>query len=831
MVQFDPELTQRTIIIMIELILKKPFVTMFFIVAIIGGLTPYLQNISVDASPDSLLLESDPDLKFYREVHRQYGTDEFIVIGYKPHKDLFSPASIDDVTQLTQSLEAIKKVDSVTSISTVPLLEQTRRIDDDGVSHFKLLNDSDVDIDLVKKEFTTGALYSSNLVSDNASATAIIANIETNVRLDKLLQDKYVLLDKLELNPKDEKLLANMSALNAEILTERKITGVDYSSALSEIRQLLATQQDLGVFYLAGAPLIANDIKEYIKSDIGIFGVSILVIMFLVLFLFFKRLSWVLLSLSCAFLNVLLVAGLIGLFDLQLTLISANFVALLIIFSITLSIHVIIRYQEITSLNPDDQHHNITAAVKQILTPCSYMVATSAIAFLSLIVSDIQPVIYFGLIMVLGLVCAFIITFTALPALIKIVQPRVADFKTDKSSNFLNYLLNIILGNQRATVLVILSLVVMSVVGITQMTVENRFIDYFKDSTDIHKGLVFVDQELGGTVPLELVLNAPEKEEDEDIYEDDEFSDYLEDEEESFTQKSYWYNRRGINKIKEIHEYLESHSQIGKVLSIYSTERVMHQITNGETLEDFHLALIYNMVPQNIKKILIDPYISSEGDQARIIARIKDSDHSLIRNDLLTQIEKDINSDLIAPGETLKLTGISVLYNNVLQSLYQSQILTLGSVFVCILLMLIVLFRSLSLAIIGTLPNVFTAFFILGSMGLLGIPLDIMTITIAAITIGIGVDYAIHYIHRYKKERFGGSEHSTAISTVQTTVGKALYYTSITITLGFIVLVSSNFMPSIYFGLFTSLAMVISLLATFTIIPILLGIFKPNLEV
>ena len=257
----------------------------------------------------------------------------------------------------------------------------------------------------------------------------------------------------------------------------------------------------------------------------------------------------------------------------------------------------------------------------------------------------------------------------------------------------------------------------------------------------------------------------------------------------------------------------------------------MHQITNGETLEDFHLALIYNMVPESIKKILIDPYVSSEGDQARIIARIKDSDHSLIRNDLLTQIEKDINSDLIAPGETLKLTGISVLYNNVLQSLYQSQILTLGSVFVCILLMLIVLFRSLSLAIIGTLPNVFTAFFILGSMGLLGIPLDIMTITIAAITIGIGVDYAIHYIHRYKKERFGGSEHSTAISTVQTTVGKALYYTSITITLGFIVLVSSNFMPSIYFGLFTSLAMVISLLATFTIIPILLGIFKPNLKV
>ena len=815
---------------MIELILRKPFVTILLIVAIIGGLSPYLQNISVDASPDSLLLESDPDLKFYREVHSQYGTDEFIVIGYQPHQDLFSQSSIDDITRLTQTLESIDKIESVISITTVPLLEQTRRVDENGVSHFKQLNDPEVDIELVKEEFTTSALYSSNLVSNNASATALIANIQMNVRLDKLLQEKYVLLEQLSLNPEDELAIASMADLNAEIQIERKITGDDYSSALNQIRQLLDTQSALGVFYLAGAPLIANDIKEFIKSDISVFGFSILAIMFIVLFLFFRRLSWVLLSLSCAFLNVLLVAGLIGFFGLQLTLISANFVALLIIFSITLSIHVIIRYQEVSSLNPEDHHNNISTALKQIFTPCSYMIATSAIAFLSLIVSDIQPVIYFGLIMVLGLVCAFIITFTALPALIKIVQPRVADFKTDKSSNLLNNLLNVILGNQRTTVLAIFTLIVLSVTGITQMTVENRFIDYFKDSTDIHKGLVFVDQELGGTVPLELVLDSPVQEEEEDFYDDDEFSDYLEEEEESFTQQSYWYNRRGINKIQEIHEYLESHSQIGKVLSIYSTERVMRQITNGETLEDFHLALIYNIVPDSVKELLIDPYISTGGEQARIIARIKDSDHSLIRNDLLTQIEEDINSKYIAEGESLKLTGISVLYNNVLQSLYQSQILTLGSVFVCILLMLIILFRSLSLAIIGTLPNVFTAFFILGSMGLLGIPLDIMTITIAAITIGIGVDYAIHYIHRYKKERSKGSEHSIAIHTVQTTVGKALYYTSITITLGFVVLVSSNFMPSIYFGLFTSLAMVISLLATFTIIPILLSTFKPNLN-
>ena len=813
---------------MIKLILKKPLLTLSIIIAVIAGLSPYLQNISVDASPDSLLLESDPDLKFYREVHSEYGTDEFIVVGFKPDEDLFAPASIAYVSQLTETLLAIDKIDNVTSIATVPLLQQARRMDAEGVSHFKLLNDEDIDINLVRKEFTSSALYASNLVSSTGKATAIIANIKMNTALDSLLQQKYSLLEQLQQRA-DDALLAAMESLNEQLLVQRNITGKDYELALQQIRQVINQQGDAGVFYLAGAPLISNDIKTFIKNDIIVFGISILAIMFIVLYLFFRRLSWVLLSLGCAFLNVMLVAGLIGLLELQLTLISANFVALLIIFSITLSIHVIIRYQEICSLNPDSDN-NIVVALQQIFTPCSYMIATSAIAFLSLIASDIQPVIYFGLIMVLGLICAFTITFTALPALIKLIKPKIIDFKSDRSSSLLNSLLNIILVNQRMTSMVLLAIVVFSTFGITQITVENRFIDYFKSNTDIHQGLVFVDQELGGTVPLEIMLDAPPVSDDQEWLEDDEFSDYLDEEEDSFTQQSYWYNRQGINKIQVIHEYLESHKQVGKVLSIHSTAEVMREVANGETLEDFHLALIYNMVSAEIKDILINPYISSNGDQARIVARIKDSDHSLIRNELLTQINNDINENLLAEGETVRLTGISVLYNNVLQSLYQSQILTLSTVFVCILVMLLFLFRSIPLALIGTIPNVFTALFILGSMGLFKIPLDIMTITIAAITIGIGVDYAIHYIHRYRKEIQADADHSAAIHTVQTTVGKALYYTSITITLGFVVLVSSNFMPSIYFGMFTSLAMVISLLATFTIIPILLNTFRPTLK-
>ena len=812
---------------LIELILRKPIITLTLVLAIVAGFSPFLTYINIDASPDSLLLESDPDLKYYREIHREYGSDEYIVIGFQPNNDLFDQSTIVFIDELTKELGDLNTIEAVTSVSNVPLLQQNSKEEKQGFTDFIVLTDEFTDINAARKEFATSPLYASNLVSSDLDSTAIVVDILSNKTLDALQEEKYILLDKLNVDSNNEKLNSELDQINDLLLIERINTNQRYHDSLSQIREILEQYTDQGIFYLAGAPLIANDIRYFIQNDIRIFGLSILAVMLIVLFIFFRSISWVALSLICAFLNVLLVSGLIGIFELQLTIISSNFVALLIIFSITLSIHVIIRYQEVAANNPDNKDENLKYAVKQIATPCIYMVATSAIAFISLIVSDIQPVIYFGLIMVMGLLCAFFLTFTVLPSLIKLTNPKVSSFKHDKPSEFLNNLLKAIMSHKPLATGAIALMIVFSIIGIKNITVENRFIDYFQASTDIHKGLVFVDEELGGTVPLELVLEAPPVEANDEEYFDEEFADYFANEEEGFTEISYWYNRRGINKIEAIHRYLEEQDQIGKVLSLASTRQVISQIIDGDEVEDFHLAIAHKNVSEQIKDVLISPYVSTEGNQARILARIKDSDHTLVRNDLLNKIINDVNGNFISEGETLRLSGISVLYNNVLQSLFKSQILTLGTVFICILVMLIILFKNISLAIIGTLPNVFTALFILGSMGIIGIPLDIMTITIAAITIGIGVDYAIHYIHRFKKEMALGNSYENAINTVQTTVGKALYYTSITITLGFIILVSSNFVPSIYFGLFTSIAMIISLLATFTIIPLLLNLLKP----
>ncbi len=827
---------QSSVSAFFRIVTNYPYPVILCVLALVAATSPYIKKLDIDSSADSLMLESDPDLKYYREVHRHYSTDEFLIVGYKPHGEMLSQETILLIDGLVQKFENLDRVEAVTSITNVPLLMQPIKDEETGSIEYPNLLSPEVDIDKAREEFTTSSIYLDNLVNRNLGLTAVHVGFYKNEVLWDLQEQRYALLQKQDDGSITEAEKDKLESIRADIREQRDLSNDHYRQVLTSMRADLSDLRDTGQFYLAGAPLVNNDMKDFVRQDLATFGVAIAVIMVIVLLIFFRSLAWVFLALVCAVLSVLLVSGIIGLLDYQLTVISSNFVALLLIFSIALSIHVIIRYQEIQSLNPDaSTKENTRTAASQIITPCLYMVLTTVIAFFSLTVSDIRPIITFGHIMILGLFCAFLLTFTVLPALITLFEPRPRQVQKDTSSVLLNRVLNLVLGNKMIAAVVLTAMFLFSLVGIGQLTVENRFIDYFKKSTDIYQGLAVIDQELGGISPLEVILDATRETAPEiDIGEEDdefaEFDDYLaglEDTQDDFTATSYWYNRIGIRKIDKIHKYLEGLPEIGKVLSLSSIEEVMRLVNDGEELEDFHLSMIYSKVPENVKQAMIAPYVSTDGNQARILARIRDSDPSLVRNDLLNKIRTDIAGSYIKDNEDFRLTGISVLYNNVLQSLFRSQILTLGTVFACILVVLAFLFRSLKLALIGALPNMFTVLFVLGLIGMSGIPLDIMTITTAAITVGVGVDYAIHYIHRYKRERARKNSNLDAIRTAQTTAGKALYFTSITISLGFVILVLSSFFPSIYFGMLTSIAMLISLFATFSVIPLLLETTAP----
>ncbi len=822
----------------VRVVTKRPYWTLLITVIAMLLMSWPATYLTIDASPDSLLLENDPDLKFYRAIHYEYGTDVYIIVAIRFGESFLASSFIRRIEEITQKFTAVEGVSDVTSITTVPLIYQPLEQDKESVITFPTLLSKGVDISKAEYEFLNNPLYERNLTSKDLQITAFKIDFQEMPEYKVLFDQRYLLIEKREegmLTPQERLELAK---INSKIEKLRKLDNRRFEIALIKIRSILDTYKYTQQSFISGTPLIANDIKHYVLQDIKVFGIAALLSMAIILLIIFHKFTWVLITLFCSSVNVLLVSGLIGLFNFKLTVVSSNYVAILLIFSLAIGIHVVVRYQEEEAAQgAADFHERLCIAIQHISTPCLYMVLTSTIAFFSFIISDIKPVIIFGYIMVVGLCGAYIVSFSILPLLIQLLKPKSRPAHKHYSHKILYNSLSLVLTHKGVVIVMLIIGLIISGYGISRITVENRFIDYFLRTTDIHQGLLVIDEKLGGTVPIEIILNAPHEnyedanedaEFDDDLDDLDEFDDYLAELEElegGFTSHSYWYNRRGIEKIRSIHTYLEEIPQIGKVLSLSSTASVFQNIVKEKELDDFQLSLIYSKLPDDTKSILIQPYLSDAGDQARIVARLKDSDRTLVRNKLLRKIDDDLTKHFPEKDNIgIRVAGIGVLYNNVLQSLYRSQILTLGFVFISIFLMLSVLFKSIKFAFIAILPNIFTALFILGLMGILNIPLNIMTITIAAITIGIGVDDEIHYIHRYMKEYAKRNNVYESILASQVTVGKALWFTSVTVAAGFILLVFSNFTPSIYFGLFTCLAMLISIFATFTVIPLALSV-------
>ena len=459
------------------------------------------------------------------------------------------------------------------------------------------------------------------------------------------------------------------------------------------------------------------------------------------------------------------------------------------------------------------------------MLPILYTVLTTICAFLSLIFSGIKPIIDFGWMMTLGLIVSLLVTFLLLPCLLNEFSSENEIQVKDTEKSFITSFFASVA--KKRTIFIFGSTIVIllaSITGITKLEVENSFINYFDKETEIYKGMKKIDEDLGGTTPLNVILKFPAKQKEK--VDDDEFSEWDEDIKNNEDKSKYWFTRDKMDKILKVHDYLDSLPEIGKVLSFGSILRVAEDL-NQKKLQSLEIAVLYSKIPNEIKKEIISPYISVEENEARITVRVRDSLENLRRNELIKKINNDLNSKLGFDKNEYKLAGVLVLFNNLLQSLFKSQILTLGIVMLGIFTMFFILFRNVTLSFIGVVPNFLAAFFILGIIGLMEIPLDMMTITIAAITIGIAVDNSIHYIYRFKEEFKKIKNYSKTVDRCHSTVGIAILNTSITIVFGFSILVLSNFIPTIYFGVFTGLAMLLAMISVLTLLPKLLLIYKP----
>ena len=782
-----------------NLVLKNPKSIFVLLLITLMSFGYFSKDFRLDASSDTLLIEGDPDLEYLKEITERYGSREFLILTYTPNEGMITESSINNLLSLKYKIQSLEWVHSVITLLDIPLLNNSEAPLQERLENFKTLKDEDIDTERGFKEILNSPIFRNFVISKDGKTSGVIVYIKK----DELKDSK---------NKKEIEIYKDaLKKKNHENITQ--------------IREIIKSYDNIGKIYLGGIPMIADDMMSFIKSDIIVFGLGVLLFIITTLWFVFKKIIWIIIPISSCFFSVLIMTGLLGLLGWKVTVISSNFIALMLILTMAMNIHMSTRFLQLRNDFPNfDNVKIISMTTSKMFWPIIYTVLTTVCAFLSLIFSGIKPIIDFGWMMTLGLITSFIITFTLLPTLLSLMSNNVIEIKENNNSKITFFFGKAAINNKISIFIITGFIIILSVLGIGRLEVENSFINYFNKNTEIYKGMKLIDEKLGGTTPLEIILKFPDNVEIKtDI--DDEFEDW--GDEESEDQEKYWFTRDKVDKIQAVHNYLNSLSAVGKVLSFSSIIEVATQLNNNKPLGTLEMGVLYSKIPESIKRDIIDPYISIKNNEARISLRIIDSQDGLRRNDLIDQINYDLENKLKLNKEEFRLAGVLILFNNLLQSLFKSQILTLGLVMVGIFIMFMVLFKNVKLSLIGVVPNFIAAFFILGIIGLLGIPLDMMTITIAAITIGIAVDNSIHYIYRFKEEFLKTKDYNKTLKICHSTVGVAILNTSITIVFGFSILVFSKFIPTIYFGVFTGIAMLLAMISVLTLLPSLILISKP----
>ncbi len=815
--------------------------------AVVGCLAFGAKDFRLDASAETLVLEHDEDLQYARLIGSRYGQSDLLVLTYTPKCDLFSQESLATLARLRDDLKSIRHVSSVLSILDVPLLENrpvspstsslplegaapsgARRISAGPSADLLTLESPTVDKEPARNELRDSPFAQNLLLSPDLRTTALLITLPSDQTYYDLTERRGELRQKKAAGLLAQPERAELRRLDKQVWQRRDQIRRQSHQDILAIRAIMDRYRRDAELFLGGVSMIADDMITFIKSDLKIFGVGVLFFLVLMLGVIFRRVRWILLPTLCCVVSVVCMVGLLGWFGWEVTVISANFVSLQLIITLSIVIHLIVRYREFLTEQPEAPNRQLvleTMVVK--LKPCAYAVLTTIAGFASLVLCDILPVITFGWMMIAGLIVSLIVTFLLFPAVLVLLPKEIPP--GERRWRFSITSIAAALTDKRGALIVGAGVFVLavSVSGILKLQVENCFIDYFDETTEIYQGMKVVDRQLGGTTPLDVIVEfgqaqaqtdrtEPAAAEGQDVF--DEFEDL----DEAATHEKYWFTAEKMTQVKAVHSYLDSLPETGKVLSLATMLSIAEKLNGGKPLDSLELALLYNEAADEIKALLVRPFVSVENNEVRFWVRVRDSDKTLRRNELLKKIMADLTGTLGLDRERVHLAGLLVLYNNMLQSLFGSQILTLGLTAALLTGMFFTLFRSVKIAFVAMIPNVLPVLFVLGVMGWRGIPLDMMTITIAAIGLGIAVDNTIHYIHRFKDEFPKDRRYIPTMHRCHGSIGHAMYYTSVTIIIGFSILALSNFMPSVYFGLLTGLAMCVALLAALTLLPRLL---------
>ena len=805
---------------------NKLVISLVLVISVVFGCLS--TRLSIDASAETLLLEHDPDLKAYRQIAKRYDSPGLLVVAFTPKDDLFLPKNLELIKNLSDELAKNEMVGSVISILNVPLLNSVKGGVTGILDHTPTLSDKDINISKAKLEFAKSPIYSGNLISKDLKTTAIALNLKQDEKFNELLNERNLLSQKESNGTITQAEKEKFKALVTEFKAYRDELRKSDHKNLEAIKATIAKFNANDELFLGGANMIADDMIGFIKSDLLVYGLSVLALLSFSLWLFFRQVRWIILPMFICAVSAIFTTGIFGMFGWEVTVISSNYIALQLIITISTVIHLVVSYREFYARHPKySQNQLIYLTLRDKFSPSFWAIFTTVIGFSSLMSADIKPVIMLGIMMSAGISVSLVLAFLLFGS-VNVNLKKLAPVRTfENSFKFTKYCANLALNSRKIIYAVCVLVVCFGVYGISKIKVENSFIGYFKESTQIRQGMQVIDTKLGGTIPVDVIVKFKESEpKQEKTDEKDDFESEFENDAKS---AKYWFNSYHTRIAEKIHDHLTQQKFVGNVSSLATLIKAIKELNNGVS-DDFLLAAMYEKLPLEYKNILLSPYVSVENDELRFSLRIVDSDPKLRRNLFIKELKAGLLELTKNDNVSIEVVGMMVLYNNMLQNLLSSQVDTFGLTVAILFAIFCFVFRSIKLATIAIVSNLIPLCTLFGVMGFFGIPLDVMSITIAAISIGIGVDDIIHYIHRFKEELLT-KDVFESIKAAHASIGYAMYYTSFTIFLGFSVMITSNFIPTIYFGLLTDLVMVFMLLGALIILPSLIASFVKKREV
>ena len=828
-----------------RMLVSAPKLSLALALILCAFLCAFVPKLAIDASTQTLLLENDKDLELWRDITKRYEIPNTLVIAYTPNSDLLSESSISTLAALSKDLAQIKGVKSVFSMLDAPLLLSSGLKFSDLLGTIPTLKDSNASKEAIKAEFLSSPFYKNSLVSSDFKTTALLLTLEPNSRYNEFIASITALENTLktaENNATAKTLLKEQRAAFKAYRDELRIAEHDQ---ITQIRQVIAKynqnsqtripyqdeflnsqtripyQASSSQLFLGGINMIADDMIAFVRSDLATYGLATLLLCSLCLFVYYLQLRYVFLAIFICLVCVGAASGLFGLLGFEITVISSNYIALQLIITLSVVIHLINSYREFFRKKSSfSQKAIVYLALKERMSPCFFAIFTTIIGFISLVFSDIRPIISLGVMMSASITLSLIFSFWLFGSIMSLLSKKSVNTAFERYFSLTTLCAKIALNLRARKVVFAISALGLCVGlwGISKLSVENSFIGYFKENTDIYKGMELIDNKLGGTVPLDIIISfKKDKKEPRNSSLDDEFADEFA----SSDAAQYWFNERRMSVLKSVNEYLKNKEFIGSVSSLADLLEVGKELNEGRELDALALALIYSSLSGERRELILTPFVSIENDELHFSVRTLDSDPRLKRAEFLRTLQNELN-ELVGENAQVKISGAMKLYTNMLDSLFSSQINSLGFVLLAFFATFWLIFASLRLAIIAICINILPLICVLGAMGLAGLSLDIMSITIGSISLGIGVDSAIHYIYRYKRELAHFKDSKKAIIASHASIGYALYYTSFAVFIGFGVMISSNFWPTIYFGALTDLVMFFMLASSLILLPSLL---------